>query len=170
MRKILIFTIMFVTIIFGVGCSNSKEASKTSNETTKIKAEEFKIYEDSFLAENFEEDIDGDGNKEVIKMYIHPAPIEDKENKGQYLWDHSHFWQLIVYDGDKTYPLYNNHVSGKLKFWIENNEEYKTIVLLIDGMQLSLETFQYNDDGYFERKIHYISTGIPPLIRSSTIK
>jgi hypothetical protein len=169
MRGILIFT-MFITMILSVGCSNLDEASNTFEETTKIKAEDFKIYEDSFLAENIKEDLDGDGEQEIIKMYIQPTPLEDKENKGQYLWDDTHFWQLIVFAGDKTYPLFNNHLSGKLKFWIENNEGQKTIVLLKDGMELSLTTFRYNADGYFDRKEHYKSTGVPPLIRSSTIK
>lgn len=169
MYRFFIFTIMFVTMIISVGCSNSEDASNTSEEAIKIKAEKFKIYEDSFLAESFEEDLDGDGEQETIKMYIQPPPMEDEENKGQYLWDDSHFWQLIVFDGDKTFPLFNNHLSGKLKFWIENNENQKTIVLLKDGMELSLETFQYNADGYFNRQEHYKSTGIPPLIRSTTI-
>ena len=155
---------------FVVGCSNSEKISSFSEESAIIKDEKIKIYEDSFLADNFEEDIDRDGNLEIIKMYIQPAPIEDKENIGQYLWDDSHLWQLIVFDGDKTYPLFNNHLRGKLKFWIEDNGESKTIILLEDGMQLSLQTFEYNDDGYFERKTHYKSTGIPPLIRSATIK
>jgi hypothetical protein len=169
MRKTFILTI-FVTMILSVGCSNLEEANNTSGEITKIKPEKFKIYEDSFLAENFEEDLDGDGEQEIIKMYIQPAPVEDEENKGQYLWDDSHFWQLIVFDGEKTYPLFNNHLRGKLKFWIENNEDQKRIVLLKDGMELTLETFQYNADGYFDRKVHYKSTGAPPLVRSTTIK
>lgn len=171
LRNVLILTIMFVTLILSTGCSNlnSEEAENNSVVTSKIKDEKFEIYENSFLAENLEEDLDGDGVKETIKMYIHPSPIMDGENEGQYLWDDSHFWQLIVFDEDKTYPLYNNQLSGKLKFWIDGDEEQKTIILLQDGMELSLETFKYDVAGYFMRKELYKSTEIPP-VRSTRIQ
>lgn len=162
-----LYTIVFVMIL-NVGCSHS--VGNEIEETTKIKAEQVQIYEDAFLAEHIEADLDGDGEKESIKMYIKPEPVEDKEHKGQYLWDDSHLWQLIVFDGDKTYPLFNNHLSGKLKFWIENNGGEKTIILLIDAREVSLETYRYHAEGYYFRTVHYKSRGEDPLIRSTTIK
>jgi hypothetical protein len=171
MKQLLILISLLFVMTLAVGCTNSdNKENSISEKSTKIEAEEFKIYEDSFLAENFEVDIDGDGNQEIVKMYIHPAPIEDSKNKGQYLWDHSHLWQLIVFDKEKTYPLFNDNLSGKLKFWIEDNGLTKTIILLEDAMNLSFHTYVYNENGYFEKNTHYRGEGIPPIERSTTIK
>ncbi|MBO8171445.1 MAG: hypothetical protein H0Z33_06065 [Bacillaceae bacterium] len=164
MKKMLVFTMM-LAIIAIAGCSNSSETDQNVFKTTKVKAAKIQVYEQSFLAEDVTVDLDGDGKKESIKLYIEPAPIENKE--GEYLWDDSHVWQLIVLANGQTFPLYNDHFNGKLKFWIVNNGEKKEIILLKDGIQLSLETYEYNQNGYFERKVHYLSS--ETLIRSSAI-
>ena len=143
----------------------SEIANETNENTSVIEHEDIQLYEDAFLAENFEVDLDGDGSNEVMKMYIYPAPIE---MDGQYFWDDSHLWQLIVFDGDRSYPLFNNHVSGILKFWIEDDGERPTIVLMENGIGMTLQTFRYHDNGYYSKNIHYQIDTL--LFRSTTIQ
>lgn len=158
------YLIGYILLLFLVtGCSN--QATEV-NATTKIKKGDVSTYEDVLKAEDFEEDIDGDGQKERITLNISPAPQPHPEKEGEYLWDSSHIWQLIVEDEGDYYTLYNDHVQGLAEMYIVNEaENQNAIVFLQKGTTLRLAVFRYKDK-YFEREVQYNSG----MLHRSTIR
>ncbi|WP_147384532.1 hypothetical protein [Paenibacillus sp. 1011MAR3C5] len=154
---------LLLVLVTSAGCA----ASNSSNDSVKIKAELAPINEGAFLADSMHQDLDGDGELEQIRMYIDPAPVEDQSKPGQYLWNERHHWQLVVMRGDDTYFLYNNYLSGKLKFWIENRGSHKAIVLLEEGKGLRMDSFTLNKEKMFERRMDYHQYD-SILVKSST--
>ncbi|REK76684.1 hypothetical protein DX130_06505 [Paenibacillus paeoniae] len=158
---------LLLILVIGAGCA----ASNSLNDTVKIRPESVTINEDAFLADSMQYDLDGDGQMEMIRMYIYPAPAEAENKPGQYLWHESHQWQLIVNRGEDTYLLYNNHLSGKLKFWIEDRGgSQKAIVLLEEGKGLRLDSFTLNEDHIFERMMNYNQFNSVIVESSTTFK
>jgi len=151
MKIVTRLALLLLVFVISAGCT----ASNSANDLVKIKAESAPINEGAFLADSMHQDLDGDGELEQIRMYIDPAPVEDQSKPGQYLWNERHHWQLVVKRGDDTYFLYNNYLSGKLKFWIENRGSHKAIVLLEEGKGLRMDSFTLNSTKVFERRMDY---------------
>lgn len=156
-----------VCLLFLVtGCSNQTAMENT--DISKIKPSDLSSYEDAFVAEELEENIDDDENVESIKLIISPSPTPDPEKEGQYLWGDSHVWQIIVEDEGKTYELFNDHVQGLAELFIVNEgQEQNTIAFLTKGTTLGLYLFKYNQDGYFEMSENY-NQG--PILHRSNMK
>jgi len=162
----LIFVLIFV-LVFIISCSNSSQDSK---ESTRIHSEDITLYENTaMLVNQLEEDLDGDGKPEIIQLYIQPAPWRSQEN-GELLWDDSQLWQLVVRKEGQIFPLFNMHSRGLLRFWIEEFEDHKNVLLLEEGpTYLTFQSYSYNSKGYFDKQTHYQSEGIF-IIRTPQIK
>ena len=166
---------LFVCTLLVTGCSmsSSNDRGSESNNgmdkesTNKIQPGNINKYEDSLIAEDVEEDIDGDGEKEQIQLVISPKPKEDPNNEGKYLWDDSQIWQLSVTDGDQKYTLFDDHVQGIASFYIVNEGDQNSIIFEEKGTKLSLRVFRYNENEYFEENVIY-SNG--PILHRSTVK
>jgi hypothetical protein len=158
--------IAFICLLLVAGCSDQTTTEKT--DSSQIKPGEISSYEDSFVAEQIEENIDDDENVESIKLLISPAPMPDPEKEGHYLWGDSHVWQIVVEDEGKKYELFNDNVQGLAELFIVNEEEGKnTIAFLTKGTTLGLYLFKYNQDGYFEMRESY-NNG--PILHRSNVK
>ena len=58
-------------------------------------------------------DIDGDGEEEVIELHVNAGKTEN----GLFAWDDGQNWLLVVKDGEKTYPLFDDYVQlGSIDF------------------------------------------------------
>ncbi len=124
-----------------------------------MKAENIIVSEEAYLAEQTPLDIDGNHENEIVEMYVTPSPVQPN---GELVWDDSHFWQLLVKDGDNVYPLFNDHSQfGLLKFWTYSGES-PSILLLVDGNGTNVVSYKYDKDNKsFLKEINYQSEGIP---------
>ncbi|NDI35775.1 hypothetical protein [Chengkuizengella sediminis] len=165
-KRVTILVLFFVLI---TGCSNETiSTDSTDSNILIIEKGEVKTYEDILTVEDIEEDIDGDEKKEHIKLSISPAPKPDPENEGQYLWDDSQVWQLVVEDEGDFYTLFDDHVQGLAELYIANEgQNQNAIIFQTKGTTLSLLQYKHNQDGYFEKKVVYNEGTI---LHRSTIK
>ncbi|MGE6204375.1 hypothetical protein [Guptibacillus hwajinpoensis] len=155
-------TLLFLLILIA-GCNNSvnhSNSDKTSQQYN-IEKTDIKIADDLFQTARIKEDLDGDGSKEIISLYL--GPILNKEDKVTVLpYDERHIWQLIVYDGNDTFPLFNKSVQSdtNLDFWIEYTANKKEIVVFIDGENKSIASYTYDkENNRFVKEIKYKSEG-----------
>jgi hypothetical protein len=147
------------------GCS--QETTTKEKDITKIHNGDVKVYEDVLTLEDVEEDVDGDGQKEHILLNVTPAPQPHPENEGQYLWDDSQVWQLVVKDDRNQYTLFDDHVQGLAELYIVNEMgNQNAIVFQQKGTNLKLSVFRYKDE-YFEKEVVYNSE---MMLHRSTIK
>ncbi|MDP5276727.1 hypothetical protein [Chengkuizengella axinellae] len=157
-------TYLFIILILAGGCSTET----TVNNRSIIQEGDITTYENTLIAADMKEDIDDDGEIEHIKLLISPAPIRNPEKIGEYLWDDSHYWQLIVEDNHHLYALFEDHVQGLAELYIVNEgEDENTIMFETKGTTLSLIQYKYNHDGFFEKKVIY-NEG--PILNRSTMK
>jgi hypothetical protein len=164
--KRIIGVIGFICLFLIAGCSEQTTTEKT--DSSQIKPGDISSYEDTFVAEQIEENIDDDDSLESVKLLISPAPMPDPENEGHYLWGDSHVWQIVVEDDGKRYELFNDNVQGLGELFIVNEEEGKnTIAFLTKGTTLGLFLINYNKEGYFEMKESY-NKG--PILHRSNVK
>ncbi|NBI28075.1 hypothetical protein [Chengkuizengella marina] len=158
-------TILVLLLVLIAGCSTE---ATTDNTKVVIEKGEVKTYEDIMTVEDIEEDIDGDEKKERIRLSISPAPQPDPENEGQYLWDDSQVWQLVVEDEGNFYTLFEDHVQGLAELYIANEgQNQNAIIFQTKGTTLSLLQYKYSQEGNFEKRVIY-SEG--PILHRSTIK
>jgi hypothetical protein len=122
----------------------SEEIEKDSHiKGTTIKAKPIESYPIS-LYDQFQFDLDRDGEDEQIEMYVNAG----QDEKGEYIWDDGHNWLLVVKDGNNTYPLFDGWVQlGKLSFWVLESGETPMIILLKTGTaEFTLQTFTFNEE------------------------
>jgi hypothetical protein len=137
--------LLCMVLLLVTGCSN--EAGKVKENNTKIHKGNMTVYEEALTAEDIQEDIDGDGQKERIILNISPAPVPHPTIEGQYLWDSSHVWQLLVEDNGEYYTLFDAPVQGRAELYIiSENDNQNAIVLQQKGTTLNLSAFRYKND------------------------
>ncbi|MEO4053883.1 hypothetical protein [Solibacillus sp. CAU 1738] len=119
-----------------------------------IDANEIELHESAYLLDSVMADLTGDDIEEEILLYISPSPFDEETGEAIY-WEDLHLWQVIVKNGEKTYPLYNYDLGGKLSFWVTPE---KQLLLVQDAVHLVVYEFTYVD-GIFERKA-LIDSGI----------
>lgn len=166
MKKLLPLYLLFLLS----GCTEKESATTEQNNFTNdkdkngiisedelvypdvvIKEKEIEFHESAYLLDTVSGDLTGDGKGEEVSLYISPSPFDEETGEAIW-WEHLHLWQLVVKDGEKTYPLFNNDSSGKLSFWMTETPEQNLILVEESGNQLIVYEFTYND-GNFEREI-----------------
>lgn len=101
-------------------------------------------------------DINGDGAEEEILLLTSAK----KDSDGEYVWDDSQSWALIVKTDDGVYPLFEEHAHGKLKLYVseryDNNGDIRPIIRLeaSSSSEFSIKEYSYNGED-FEKKVVY---------------
>ena len=93
-------------------------------------------------------DIDGDGEEEVIELYVNAGKMEN----GLFAWDDGQNWLLVVKDGEKTYPLFDDYVQlGSIDFSTTTFDRKPGIVMIkTQHSDRTVQKFTYdkNEKGY----------------------
>jgi hypothetical protein len=110
--------------------------------TEQVKHETIENYPISMLNQRTF-DLKGNGEEQSIELYANVEKIEGEEG---YAWDDGQRWLLVVKDGEKTYPLFDDRIQlGRLTYWIFTTEETPTLVLLYSATaSFHLQTFTYD--------------------------
>jgi len=94
------------------------------------------------------EDIDGDGEEEVIELYVNAG----KTGNGLFAWDDGQDWLLVVKDGEKTYPLFDDFVQlGSIDFSTTTFDRKPGVVMIkAQHSDKTVQKFTYdkNEKGY----------------------
>ena len=93
-------------------------------------------------------DIDGDGEEEEIELHVNAGKTEN----GLFAWDDGQNWLLVVKDGEKTYPLFDDYVQlGSIDFSTARFDRKPGIVMLMRSHSdriVQKFTYDENEDGY----------------------
>lgn len=93
-------------------------------------------------------DIDGDGEEEEIELHVNAGKTES----GLFAWDDGQNWLLVVKDGEKTYPLFDEFVQlGSIDFSTARFDKKPGIVMLMRSHSdriVQKFTYDENEDGY----------------------
>ncbi|GAA0336550.1 hypothetical protein GCM10008967_28640 [Bacillus carboniphilus] len=122
-----------------------------------IEPTELILHESAYLLDSVMSDITGDGKEEEVLLYISPSPFDEETGEAIW-WEDLHLWQLVVKEGERTYPLFNNNSSGILSFWISQDPEKRIILVDESGTQLTVSELKYNE-GVFQ-KDDLVDTGV----------
>lgn len=99
-------------------------------------------------------DIDGDGEEEIIELYVN---VEIMEN-GSFAWDDGQNWLLVVKDGEITYPLFDDYIQlGSLNFSMTTFDGKPGIVMhMKQHSNITIQKFTYDkkEKGY-QKKTFY---------------
>lgn len=143
--------------------SNDKDGNGTISQDeviytdVVIKENEIKLHESAYLLDTVTGDLTGDSKEEEIMLYISPSPFDEETGEAIW-WEDLHLWQLIVKDGEKTYPLYSGDTGGKLRFWLSQEPE-KKLILVEESMSIYVYEFKY-EDRVFKRRV-LVDSGAP---------
>lgn len=164
MRKFhYLILIITVACLILIGCQNSKPTSpqpENKNETRLIKAVPRESIETKNMTklDEFPYDLDLDGSEEKVELF---TAAERNEN-GEIVWDDGQNWLLVVWDGEKAYPILSQYVQlGSVYFTVSNNgmDEVSNITVIVPtGAGFSLKTYVFdNIRNGFEVELIYTS-------------
>lgn len=161
MKKLCI--LIMVTMILS-GCTTGKrnEIENFENSPKIIKAEE-DLGKYDFLTRyaGCEYDITDDGVEEEFLLLTSAK----KDDSGEYMWDDSQEWALIVKSDMGTYTLFNEYMRGKIDFYLseryESDGSISPVIRLevSSGSEFFIKEYTYNNDA-FEEKMVYNSGAI----------
>jgi regulator of replication initiation timing len=101
-------------------------------------------------------DLKNSGTEQTIELYAHVEKIDGEE--GEYAWDDGQRWLLVVKDGEKTYPLFDDRIQlGSLTYWLFTTGETPTLVLLHTATaSFHVQTFTYDaeEDSFVRNTIY----------------
>lgn len=93
-------------------------------------------------------DMDGDGEDEVIELHVNAEKMED----GLFAWDDGQNWLLVVKDGEKTFPLFDDFVQlGSIDFSTTRFDKKPGIVMIkAQHSDRTIQKFTYDkaEKGY----------------------
>ncbi|MFC5605125.1 hypothetical protein [Sporosarcina koreensis] len=93
-------------------------------------------------------DLDGDGEDEIIELYVNAGKMEN----GLFAWDDGQSWLLVVKDGEKTYPLFDEFVqNGSIEFSTGRFNKKPGIVMIMSShsdRKVQKFTYDENENGY----------------------
>ncbi|MCM3359614.1 hypothetical protein [Psychrobacillus sp. MER TA 171] len=99
-------------------------------------------------------DIDEDGEDEIIELHVDAGKMEN----GRYGWDDGQKWLLVVKDGDKTYPLFDEYVQlGYIDFSTTTFEKKPLIVMIkAQHSDRTVQSFKFDKDeqGYLKETFY----------------
>ncbi|QED46906.1 hypothetical protein [Cytobacillus dafuensis] len=115
----------------------------TNNDNSVIPAKDIEKYPQS-LYKQTKLDIDQDGEDEIIELYVNAG----KGENGVFAWDDGQTWLLVVKDGEKTYPLFDEYVQlGSIDFSTTTFDEKPGIVMLkMQHSDKSIYKFVYDQN------------------------
>jgi hypothetical protein len=132
-------------------------ADAPQKKTIKISADSAK-YDAMNVVEDCIYDITGTGEETIALL-----TDAEKDENGEFLWDDSQDWALVVKSSGGIYPLYDAHSHGKLSMNV--SESYQEDGSTVPVIRLSIsasavfEIREYRwEDGEFTEKTAY-STG-----------
>ncbi|EGW39298.1 hypothetical protein DOT_2760 [Desulfosporosinus sp. OT] len=123
--------------------------------------------------DKFSCDYDLDNNEEKIELYT----AARRNEKGEIGWNDGQNWLLVVWDGQKAYPLLSEYVQlGSVYFTVSKNgiedasKEISHINAIINiGTKFSVTTYSFNKDKggfvggivYNSKDTNFVHTSIP---------
>ena len=120
---------------------------QVNNDYSMILAKDIEKYPQT-LYKKTTVDIDGDGEEEVIELYVNAGKMEN----GLFAWDDGQNWLLVVKDGEKTYPLFDDYVQlGSIDFSTTTFDRKPGIVMIkTQHSDRTVQKFTYdeNEKGY----------------------
>lgn len=89
-------------------------------------------------------DSDGDGEEEIIELYVNAEKMEN----GSLAWDDGQDWLLVVKDGEITYPLFDDYIQlGSLDFSTTTFDGEPGIVMLMtQHANITFQKLTYNKE------------------------
>ena len=124
-----------------------------NNDYSMILAEDIGKYPQT-LYKTTTVDIDGDGEEEAIELYVNAGKMEN----GLFAWDDGQNWLLIVKDGEKTYPLFDDFVQlGSIDFSTTTFDKKPRIVMIkAQHSDRTVQIFTYDKDekGYLKETFY----------------
>ena len=126
---------------------------QVNNDYSMILAKDIEKYPQT-LYKKISVDIDRDGEEEVIELHVNAG----KSENGLWAWDDGQNWLLVVKDGEKTYPLFDDYVQlGSIDFSMTTFDGKPGIVMLkTQHSDKAFYKFSYdkNEKGY-QKEIIY---------------
>ena len=120
---------------------------QVNNDYSMIVAKEIEKYPQSLYKE-VTLDLDGDGEEEVIELYVNAGKMED----GLFAWDDGQNWLLVVKDGEETYPLFDDYVQlGSIEFSTARFDGKPGVVMIMaqhSNKIIQKFTYDKNERGY----------------------
>ncbi|HZK85617.1 MAG TPA: hypothetical protein VFC58_13310 [Desulfosporosinus sp.] len=176
MRRIsYILLFVFLSIVLN-GCQKSEQTSMPSQPGNKVVNSLIEAVPSESIdtksmtkLDAFSYDYDLDNTEEEIELYT----AARRNEKGEMGWDDGQNWLLVVWDGQKAYPLLSEYVQlGSVYFTVSNNgvSEVSNInVIVHTGAGFSLKTYVFNKDRggfaggtvYNSKDTNFVHTSIP---------
>lgn len=180
MRRIS-YTLLFVFLILVLnGCQKSEQTSiplqpgnKVENSLIEAVPSELIDTKRMTKLDEFSYDLDLDNSEEKIELYT----AAGRNEKGEMGWDDGQNWLLVVWDGQKAYPLLSEYVQlGSVYFTVSKNgiedasKEISHINAIINtGTEFSVTTYSFNKDKggfvggivYDSKDTNFVHTSIP---------
>ena len=100
-------------------------------------------------------DVEGDNQPENIELYT----AAQKDTSGAIMWDDGQNWLLIVRDGNKEYPLFDDRIQlGQLDYLVYASSAKKTHIIVTYSDTTSMKVSDYSfdrDQMCFMQKVVY---------------
>ena len=146
--KRIIIALVFVCSL----CGCSKEVVNTSSQVSpsphvkEIKKTEVSYENNMNKYEGCSYDFDSDGDEEEVLLLTDAK----KDETGEYMWDDSHHWQLVVNTTDGGYTLYDEYVHGMLElnlseYYSEDGNTHPIVRLSIStGASFTIKEYRFD--------------------------
>jgi len=135
------------------------EKQKENDETVVIVASKETFNVDSWsMIDSFMHDITGDDNEDKISLYTSAA----KDEAGNIMWDDGQYFMVSLYDGEKTYNLFNERVQiGRVYYSIADSDETGLFVTVSTYSGIRFIKFTYSKaENYFMGKTLFSTEGV----------
>ncbi|UPG66049.1 hypothetical protein [Metabacillus endolithicus] len=137
MQKLLILLFFLISLI---GCEKESKV-KQINYIKEGIVEDLDKYTSMTQVE---QDLDGNGSKEIITMYVGPA-LENEGKTSIHDVDEV-YYRLIVEDGEKEFSLINfkKDLKNIVEVWFEEKDDGYEIVIFFDGENREIISYNYD--------------------------
>lgn len=118
------------------------------------------------LLDSYKIDINGDGNEEIIAMYVNAEQGPD----GEIYWDDGQNWLFLVQDTDKDYVLFSDYVQlGSIKFHIyTSDDDFKITTIQTSTASLKLTEYSFHkESNSFVSNVKFETSGNVNMLHSS---
>lgn len=159
-KTVMMMSLAMLTLVLSVGCMNpepekpdTKQSQQTENTGQTEKATKFieasrelKDTNELTLLDEFEIDIEGDGQMEYVQMFT----AAQRDQSGNIMWDDGQNWLLTVRGEGKEYVLFEGYVQlGEIKYWAYtagSDSKLHITTLQPGSASLQVMDFEYDAD------------------------